>query len=706
MGTHEVIINTSGVIAFDAIDIDLTIGDQLTTPESGWKRYDAQFAFLKTSGLWSSNSPANAYNASLILSNVQNGSLKFLLQSTKLRIICATGSAYTDQVTIKIDGVAETFSTVSASGTAYQTLVYEKLALSDSVHTIEIINNKALAIYLDALDTDINARVYHPDEVTNISDLVVGKRIRCHYQATSGVVGSFSGLGIETSDFIPAASSATPNGDFYWLMVEDVNKKKVLVADRNVQSAIAWDTLNTAGIASGSGVPLTKQLVSIVPKMTSNSTPYGVASASSVYSTDAPAWKAFDKTTANVWLTTSQSWNGSWIRYDSPTPYIVESYVITGGASSMSTDAPQGWRLEGSNNNGSTWKTLDTKTGVTGWSNNQVRSYTISNTEAYSSYRIVITANGGGAYARTSEIDFLRYQTDEELVSGSIRLLTGGVSSADSDNEWDKYIVNSTLNGMITAGDNGVWNWNSGDFYTLTSTASSSSRVVRGKTLAGWTSVGSSNLSNSAFRPVLIIETPTSVRSLFKFDGGYKKWVEGTPEIVNTQNIIPKMASDANGIIALSTNSNNVNGFQSAYYAFDGVSTTAFANGVSQYPCWLQVDMGEMKKVDKYSVLYNFATVGSHMSNWDFQGSINGSEWSMIDSQTISAWNIGETKVFTVNNPLNYRYYRILMKSGTQYSVISELQLITVESTTPETPAHWQTISTTFPQLTLLKVMV
>ena len=61
-------------------------------------------------------------------------------------------------------------------------------------------------------------------------------------------------------------------------------------------------------------------------------------------------------------------------------------------------------------------------------------------------------------------------------IQGIIRSLTGGVAYADVNgnksltdqgyggwpvnNEWDKYIVKSSLNGTITAGDDAVWHWN------------------------------------------------------------------------------------------------------------------------------------------------------------------------------------------------------------------------------------------------------
>jgi len=85
----------------------------------------------------------------------------------------------------------------------------------------------------------------------------IGDRIVCNYVATSNSFGSFSQLGTSINTEIPVASTATPNGKFYFIMVGyDSKGNKKLIADRNIQSSISWDVLNANGIASGSGLPL------------------------------------------------------------------------------------------------------------------------------------------------------------------------------------------------------------------------------------------------------------------------------------------------------------------------------------------------------------------------------------------------------------------------------------------------------------------
>lgn len=356
-----------------------TIGQPLTAPEAGWKRYDDTHPLIRyTPSSWSVTNGAGAYNLTWHGTNISGTTISFSFVGTKLRIVGFQDSSYSNSINIVIDGATNTFSQNSATQ-QYQTLNFETIGLGNVRHDVTISNNTTSSYMIDAIDIDSTGRLIHPDEVTNINDLTIGKRIRCHYTAASGVFGTFSGLGLETSDFIPAASTATPNGDFYIIHVDnDYLGRKKLIADRNIQHSISWDVLNTAGVASGSGLP---------------------------------------------------------VKID---------------------------------NNNETQK---------------------------------------------------KYTT---------RLLTGGTSATDKDNEWDNYIVNSTLNGTITAGDNAVWNWNG--LYSWTSTSiSAANRVQRGSTAAAaYANAASNNVTPvySGFRPVLIIEYIPQ-RKVFAKDGtDYKKYTD------------------------------------------------------------------------------------------------------------------------------------------------------------------------------------
>jgi hypothetical protein len=131
------------------------------------------------------------------------------------------------------------------------------------------------------------------------------------------------------------------------------------------------------------------------PTMTSAFAPSGVATASSEFDTNNPAWRSFDKTTTNKWTTASGLTTG-WLRYDFPQGKVITQYTITGPISGQTTRGPKTWTFEASQD-GNTWTVLDTQTNVATWTALLQRTYTFTNTTAYKSYRINVTANQGDA---------------------------------------------------------------------------------------------------------------------------------------------------------------------------------------------------------------------------------------------------------------------------------------------------------------------
>lgn len=500
------------------------VGSQLLQPEAGTKRYDSTAGAFAIGAGWAAAADNSAYMGSYYINNTTTSPISFSFTGTTFRIIGARNTTGGNSIKVSIDGVTETFS---ANGPlAYSVLLYEKTGLEDKKHTVSVYREDGY-MWFDAVDISSPGRLYHPDEVTDSRDLTIGKRIRCHYNGGLNTFGSFTGLGVETSDFIPVtAAPSGPDGDFYFIMVDDYNGEIRLIPDRNIQSSISWNTLNIAGLSSTTGIELApKALVSAIPVMTSNVSEYGKASASSIYSTAADAWRAFDKTTAG-WLMASNQYNGAWIRYDFNKPKVIKGYSITGGTDYMSSDYMKSWRFEASNDDGSTWVVLDTKSGYT-FGNLERKDFQITNDTLYTSYRIVITGGGGGAYVRTSEIDFLE-ETDQ--IKGRVRLMTGGYSGSDTNNEWDRYIVNSSLNGKIIPGDNNVWNW-SGK-WSLTSTTNSfgtSYRTVRGSGAANGSSyvvATEASPNNENLRPMFILTQKYTNKYLIQ-DGSDIKVVDG-----------------------------------------------------------------------------------------------------------------------------------------------------------------------------------
>ena len=528
-------------------------------------------------------------------------------------------------------------------------------------------------------------RTLHRDEVTDISDLEVGKRIRCHYQATPNAVGTFSNLGEETSNFIPVSSaSATPNGDFYFIMVENWNNKKILVADRNIQQSISWDVLNTAGIASGSGLPLSFRKSDFFSG--SNTSPKGhVVRASEVLTIFEP-YRAFDNSTVsgNCWAMSPNK--SGWLEYTFPEPEIINEYRMFAN-STLYTQAPYSWVFEGSNDNGSSWTQLDNRKNISGWSANGL-SFKVNNSVAYSKYRINVSQfNGASDASSIGELQLLGAEKDS---ISTIRLLTGGISATDTDNEWYKYIVNSTLNGTITAGDKDVWNW--GGIYSATSTTSTSStRVIRGSSVAGSSNNNTNNTTSTwtGFRPVLEIENLPVSKSFILHDGEYKEF---SNEIVSLVPILSENTGD-NG----KANSNN--GSENAYRAFDGDDLTYYNAGTS-IPYYISYEFNEIQSVSSYEIMsygHWLSNNSASIKSWTFEGSNNGTIWDILDTQTGYVFD-DKIHVFNLKKEVNYKHYKINVtekNSTTSFttSVINTLRLISVK------PPMWKHVTSKTPTL-------
>jgi hypothetical protein len=97
-----------------------------------------------------------------------------------------------------------------------------------------------------------------------------------------------------------------------------INSQTALNAIRN--NATAWNTFINRTIN-----------VKEVPTMTSNTTPEGVASASSIHSSGYDAFKAFDKNTSTYWVAGGTV--PQWIQYQFVSPVFVHTVVITGYSS-------------------------------------------------------------------------------------------------------------------------------------------------------------------------------------------------------------------------------------------------------------------------------------------------------------------------------------------------------------------------------------
>lgn len=95
--------------------------------------------------------------------------------------------------------------------------------------------------------------------------------------------------------------------------------------------------------------------------------------------------------------------------------------------------------------------------------------------------------------------------------------------------------------------------------------------------------------------------------------------------------------------------------------AGDNNSTTQWSSTNTALPHWLRIDFGEgnEKAVIQYSIQARSSFIGRSPNTWQLQGSNNGSDWSVLDSQSGIVFSASERKFFSFSNTTNYRYYRL-----------------------------------------------
>lgn len=145
---------------------------------------------------------------------------------------------------------------------------------------------------------------------------------------------------------------------------------------------------------------------SSIAAQTSYTTPTGstVTFSSEFSNTTYAAWHVFDQTKASHWAPSGGP--SGWVARQLSSALTLTRYAVTIG--NINTQAPTTWTFEGSND-GSTWTTLDTRTGEASWTPGERRVYTIPSGSrgAYTYHRINVSASIGGSFTLIDALDFI-----------------------------------------------------------------------------------------------------------------------------------------------------------------------------------------------------------------------------------------------------------------------------------------------------------
>ena len=354
---------------------------------------------------------------------------------------------------------------------------------------------------------------------STLSGMSVGDYISCEYTTpTANTAGTFANLGSATKSDISTAGTTTPSGTFYFIKTA----QGTLVADRVVQTGVSWDTLNAAffiqtnpmGFEGGLDPSTGTGTISYQP--TTNSVSSISAARRVNFQQSSGKWyfeltmggtsPYVDIGNTSMSFVSGRSTSGNQYGFSSTAPGGLGTGTYSQGAFAATDIAGFALDLDNRNiylykNNVLTWSSaISSVIPSTVWiglgcssssSTGIIRLYTQSTTLTYSppSGYSPITPTWVNTYAPT-----LRSLSGGSAFlneSGERSVINRNLGAFPAHNEFDQYIVKSTLGGKITAGSNNVWNWYNGSAATscwttntpnlsLNGGVASSARLIRG----------------------------------------------------------------------------------------------------------------------------------------------------------------------------------------------------------------------------------
>jgi hypothetical protein len=394
----------------------------------------------------------------------------------------------------------------------------------------------------------------------------------------------------------------------------------------------------------------------IIPQMTSNTTPSGVANASVNVTT---AWQAFDINNTSTW---AGSTNGGWLSYNFPTSRIIIRYGFV--SSATNSQSPRTWTFEGSND-GISWDVLDTQTNFTTVINT-FYSFTFTNTTPYTFYRINVTAvqtTGTALVIRTLEMSELNVPYGTISNGGGFRILDGGLSLTCISNINQTMVGGGTLLTINTT--SGITNLQFSSIYGANATINTTILTVTGASIVNI--VGDFMCGNQNNRGCLLSGTATvnligSVRTVH-YTFTVFTWELNVDTTFNlTGNVIPSISANSlqscAAIRLIGNCTLNINGnvdFEGGFNNKGNTSSTTFLINVNSTNSNITVN-GIIRGGTSYN--NHFAITNGGISNViDHNGILYGGSAGGSGGGNPGIFNTGVSSITRLSGPLVFGDY-------------------------------------------------
>ncbi|MBU2702913.1 hypothetical protein Ga0466249_004048 [Sporomusaceae bacterium BoRhaA] len=213
-----------------------TVGDQLTAPEAGWKRYNDTDTNICYIGSWGRmTSLNNFWNGDDHVVDAPNGkSIKLRFMGSKIRLIDQRHTNRCSSLQAIIDGTAYDFS--ENGKPQCQTIVFEKLGLDNTIHMVEFTSKVQSSgdFCIDAIDIDDTGELLPIlDDPSNLIAIAGDSQVALSWTAVTGATGynvkrsttaggpyTTVGANVSTNSYL---DTTVTNGTTYYYVVTAVS---------------------------------------------------------------------------------------------------------------------------------------------------------------------------------------------------------------------------------------------------------------------------------------------------------------------------------------------------------------------------------------------------------------------------------------------------------------------------------------------------
>lgn len=458
----------------------------------------------------------------------------------------------------------------------------------------------------------------------------------------------------------------------------------------------------------------------LIPAMTSNTAPSGIASASSERR---PAWKAFDNKNEYRGWWESSTVGEAWVAYEFTTPKVVKKYSFISMLDYDSNAVPPTLYNFEASNDGTNWTLLDSRDLTGYWEDYDIFktvTFEVNNQQAYKKYRIRGLNVPGNLCIDSIEmygdIDMPAIPSGLNATPGNAKVSLAW-SAADSAQSYNikrsstaggPYITIATnivslsftdstaINGsayyyVVSAVNAAGESQNSSEKSVyLTPDAPANLTAAEGlyKATLSWNAVNGAQSYNikrayvpgGPYTTVGTTEgtTYTDTDLLYTMSyyyvvsgvvSGHESYNSNQASVTMTQssksytgNIVPAMTSDTTPTGIASASGHNP--YTYPWYAFDGTSNLWWVAN-SKSVGWLQYEFPTPKIVTCYSFISGENEYGDVVPPviYNFEASNDGTNWTVLDSRNLLDFWPGQpdfTRVtFEINNQQAYKIYRL-----------------------------------------------